>query len=41
LLLAYTMSSVLIPKKLRTVWFVGLIAPPAMLGVFSLFSLIH
>ncbi len=40
LLLAYTMSSILVPKKLRTVWLVGLIAPLAMLGVFSLFSLI-
>ena len=39
-LLAYTMSSVLVPKKLRTVWIVGLIAPLAMLGFFSLFSLI-
>jgi hypothetical protein len=40
LLLAYAMSSVLVPKKLTTVWVVGLIAPLAMLGVFSLFSLI-
>ncbi len=34
------MSSVLVPKKLRTVWIVGLVAQAAMLGFFSLFSLI-
>ena len=40
LLLAYAMASVVVPKRLSTVWLVGLVGPPAMLGIFSLFTLV-